>query len=131
MIKSSPWTAKTVMATLFCVLALALAQSELEGQTLSPPPEPRVKPFIGKTYHNDPNNRHIEEQLYLKAQSAVAAKQAATNQVQVAQAQSDLGKVVEVELVFEERVTQKQIDDFLAAGGEITHLYRAVSYGWN
>ncbi len=35
--------------------------------------------------------------------------------------------MVDVELIFKEQITQKQIDAFLALGGEITHIYKAVS----
>src|SRR5436190_21936163 len=39
--------------------------------------------------------------------------------------------MVEVELVFKQQITQKQIDSFLGQGGKITYIYKAVSYGWN
>ena len=42
-----------------------------------------------------------------------------------------LEPVVRVELVFSEPVTQQQIDDFLRLGGEITYIYKAISFGWN
>ena len=46
-------------------------------------------------------------------------------------AASPQDQMVQVELDFSEPVTQQQIDEFLRLGGEITYIYRAVSYGWN
>jgi len=45
--------------------------------------------------------------------------------------QTALSEPVRVELLFSRQITQKQIDDFAAAGGEIEYIYQAVSYGWN
>jgi hypothetical protein len=42
-----------------------------------------------------------------------------------------LASFVDVELIFNRRVTEEQISSFIAMGGEITYLYRSVSYGWN
>ena len=36
-----------------------------------------------------------------------------------------------MELIFNEPITQRQIDEFLRLGGQITYIYQAVSYGWN
>jgi len=40
-------------------------------------------------------------------------------------------EMVDVELVFREPIKQRQIDDFLGLGGQITYIYKALSYGWN
>jgi len=44
-------------------------------------------------------------------------------------ARAELDKPVDVELIFTEQINQKQIDDFIEIGGEITYLYKTVSYG--
>jgi len=36
-----------------------------------------------------------------------------------------------VELIFSNQISQRQIDDFISNNGAITHVYEAVSYGWN
>ncbi len=38
---------------------------------------------------------------------------------------------VPVELVFDEQITQAQLDTFVAMGGVVDHVYEAVAYGWN
>ena len=87
--------------------------------------------MIGKTYSNDANRDRIDDQLSAKAEKALAAQKSALTQIQRTQAQADLDVMVDVELVFQEQITQQQINDFLAQGGQITYVYRAVSYGWN
>jgi hypothetical protein len=47
-----------------------------------------------------------------------------------AQLQAHLAASIRVELIFASQVTQQQIDAFLALGGEIDHVFEAVSYGW-
>ncbi len=101
------------------------------AQPFTPPPRPDVAPLIGQIYSNDTNRDRIADQLFEKVETANAAQLSAVTQVQVDQAQAALVALVDVELVFQAQITQTQIDDFLAHGGQITYIYKAVSYGWN
>jgi PKD repeat protein len=101
------------------------------GQLLVPPPKPSVAPLIAETYPNDKDGDHIEDQLLEKAQAALASQKAAITPDQNAQAQAALSEMIDVQLVFRDQITQKQIDAFVALGGQITYIYKAVSYGWN
>jgi hypothetical protein len=39
-------------------------------------------------------------------------------------------RFVDVELIFDEPVTQDQIDAFARLGGQITCMFQSVSFGW-
>ncbi len=67
----------------------------------------------------------------MRFQEASIARIAAKTAAQANSTQIQLDAMVDVELIFKEQITQKQIDTFLALGGQITHIYKAVSYGWN
>lgn len=91
---------------------------------------PTVAPLIGTSYANDVDGDGIEDQLL--ARCATAAVQSATGAGSLrAFALSQLSTTVEVELIFKEQVSQTQIAAFQNLGGEITHIYQAISYGWN
>ncbi|MEJ0089885.1 MAG: hypothetical protein WDM80_09095 [Limisphaerales bacterium] len=101
------------------------------SENLVPPPIPAVAPLIGKTYPSDLNGDHVEDQLLMRFQEVMAARSAAKTAAQTNSAQDQFRTMIDVELIFEKQITQKQIDDFQALGGEITHIYKAISYGWN
>jgi len=101
------------------------------AQVLAPPPLPVVAPLIGASYPNDADGDRIDDALSGRSLPLQFAQFFAVTDFEEAIVQTELDLPVEVELVFQAQVTQKQIDDFLALGGEITHLYWAVSYGWN
>lgn len=96
-----------------------------------PPPEPEVRPFIADTYPEDNDGDRIADSLV--AEVARLQATAATSQFDGdrIQAQNELADAVDVELIFNRRVTDEQINRFITMGGEITYLYRSVSYGWN
>lgn len=96
--------------------SLAVAAIPIEDPT--PPPAPQVAPVISGTYPTDLDGNRIHDELEQPA--------AGKGNLSIAEE-----AVVKVELVFSEPVTQAQIDDFLALGGQITYLYEAVSFGWN
>ena len=79
------------------------------------PPRPAVAPLIGERYANDADGDRLDDRLFARAQQAPA----------------NAGELVHIELIFKEPVTQRHIDTFIALGGEITYIYKAVSYGWN
>jgi hypothetical protein len=86
--------------------------------TPTPPPAPEVAPVISGSYPIDLDGNRISDEL----------EQGATGNTGLSIASAE---TVEVELIFSEPVTQRQIDEFLLLGGEITYIYQAVSYGWN
>ena len=108
----------------------AVLQSSF-GQNHVPPPKPVVRPLIGQRYGNDNDGDRIDDNLLVRAQQAADAENAALTPAEKSQIQAKLSEAVAVELVFKEPVTQQQIDRFNALGGEITYMYKAVSYGWN
>jgi len=82
----------------------------------APPPPPNIPPVISDGYPTDWNGNRINDNLESGGQQGL----------QIAQEE-----MTKVELVFNAPVIQRQIDEFLRLGGEITYLFRAVSYGWN
>ncbi len=101
------------------------------GESFMPPPKPDIAPLIAENYPTDANRDRIEDALAGKAREASLALKAAGTPEDMALAQAALAKKIDVELVFKQPITQQQIDAFIALGGEITYLYKAVSYGWN
>jgi hypothetical protein len=118
----------------FLAIALMCGPTVLRAESswpFTPPPKPAIPPLIAQRYPNDADGDRIDDQLFGKARRALAAETSAATPNDKSEALGRLAEMVEVELIFSEQVTQKQIDDFRALGGEITYLYRAVSYGWN
>jgi hypothetical protein len=116
-----------IVASVLGLLPFPLAR----GQTIEPPPAPDVLPLIGRTYSNDADASRIDDALEAKTRQAAATLQTAATPMAALQAQTELDTMVDVELIFQAPITQQQIDDFLALGGRIDYVYRAVSYGWN
>lgn len=108
-----------------------MAVQGVPGTSHRPPPKPAIAPLIGERYSNDANGDRIDDRLFDDAASAFTAERVAVTPTQKSEAQAKLSQMVEVELIFSEPITQSQIDAFLAMDGEITHIYKAVSYGWN
>ncbi|MBI5664759.1 MAG: S8 family serine peptidase [Nitrospirae bacterium] len=73
----------------------------------------------------------MDDGLFDKSESALMSEQSAITPDEKSKAQAELARLVDVELIFSGQVNQNQIDDFLSLGGEITHIYKAVSFGWN
>lgn len=117
-----PW----VMTLFFLMAAVETAAIEF-----TPPPAPLIAPLIAPTYPEDNDHNGIADALETKAATAQARLKAATTSEARSSVERGLAAKIEIQLVFTTRVTQQQIDDFLAAGGEITYMYKSVSYGWN
>jgi len=100
---------------------VALASEGGPGPLLTPPASPKVAPTISGSYPSDADGDRIDDTLQSRA--APSGKRLGTL--------SSGGETTSVELVFSQPVTQAQIDAFLDFGGEITYMYKAVSYGWN
>ena len=112
---------KAALRVSLCLLVCTLLSAVTWAGTPRPPEPPQVAPVISETYPSDQDGDRINDDLQL----------AITRQAGVSAAAEGAARGVAVELVFSEPVTQRQIDDFLALGGEITDLFKAVSYGWN
>jgi hypothetical protein len=82
------------------------------------PAPPAVPPVISSERSTDLNANRIDDKL----ESGLSGQ----GELSVASEE-----IVEVELVFQEPVTQHQVDEFLRLGGRITYLYGGISYGWN
>ena len=108
----------------------ALAQSG-SGVSFVPPPEPAVAPIIVHPDESDRDVSRVDDELESRIQTlrtAVGKEREASKRTAL---QVSLTERIRIELVFSRQITQQQIDDFLALGGEIEYIYRAVSYGWN
>jgi hypothetical protein len=112
----------------FCVFILA--QSAF-AQKFTPPQRPDRAPDISSNYDNDKDRDRIDDNLFDKAGKALMSERLAVTTDEKNKARAELDKLVDVELIFTKQIDQKQIDDFLASGGDISYIYKAVSYGWN
>lgn len=97
-------------------------------ETGSAPAQPSIAPLIGRSYANDADGDGLEDQL--RARWAVAAQMMIGSGAQRTFAANQLAASVEVELIFSEQITAAQMEAFQKIGGEITHIYKAISYGW-
>jgi len=118
---------KSIYLVSFLVFGLELASA----QSLIPPPPPDVTPIISETYSNDLDGDRIDDGFQYMSDGASTMYLFAVTQVEKEDAQTILGGMVNVKLIFNEPITQQQIDDFQLLGGEITYIYRALCYGWN
>ncbi len=116
---------------IFIITCATLLSGFAPAESLQAPQPPAIAPLIAEEYPNDSDRDRIEDELANKALNALAAAKAAANAEQQAAAQAAVAKTVDVELVFKQPITQAQINVFTALGGEITYIYKAVSYGWN
>jgi Subtilase family len=111
-------------------LLLSMIQSS-SAQNSHPPPKPAIAPLIAQHYPNDSDGDRIDDGLAGHLRDALAEERTAKTPAEKSAAQARLNTLAGVELIFTEPVTQRQIDRFLSMGGEITYMYKAVSYGWN
>jgi len=113
-------------------LFIAILWAVAAQAKITPPfSRPAVRPLISDTYSNDLNRNKIDDELESRISTTTARLKSAVTSKDIEEAKTILAGSVEVELVFNDQVTQQQIDDFLGRGGEITYVYKAVSYGWN
>lgn len=125
-----------VLVTVFWAVAASCALAQPAGAppaqaALVPPPEPPIRPEITHPKDLDADFNSIDDRLDTRLRNARAAVAVERNQTRRAAIEKSLDEPVNVELVFREQITQKQIDDFLALGAGIDHIYAHVSYGWN
>ncbi len=87
--------------------------------------------MIGRFYPHDRNGDRIEDTLLQRAQTTFVDSLASLTPAESAAARRSLASAVNVELVFTNQITQEQINQFVALGGDISYIYKSVSYGWN
>lgn len=101
------------------------------AQKITPPGRPDIAPKISRTYPHDRDNNKVEDRLFDRAEEALRSERLAVTPEDKDKARAQLAQMLNVELVFAQQITQEQIDEFLLSGGEISYVYKAVSYGWN
>jgi subtilisin family serine protease len=119
------------MALAVCVCAGALRGAVLSPAQLIPPLEPSVTPLISDSYPQDENRDRIADDLLQRVGTLDLQTITALTPAERDAAQQQLDEFVDVELIFKQQITQEQLNSFTALGGEITYIYRSVSYGWN
>lgn len=95
------------------------------------PPEPAVRPQLPRRGDLDIDNNRVDDRLDGRIAGLRRSLQTETVPGRRMQLAQDLAAPLHLELVFDSQISQKQIDDFVALGGSIDHVYRAVSYGWS
>ncbi|MGC3958310.1 MAG: PKD domain-containing protein [Verrucomicrobiota bacterium] len=113
------------------VFLVGLINSRGQLARPAPPQTPAVKPLIARRYPADRNDDRIQDTLAERAQHAGANAAQLVAPALQADAERQLAAFVNVELIFSRPISQQQIDDFIGSNGEVTHVYEAVSYGWN
>ncbi len=112
------------------ILCVSCMAGVATGRPWTPPARPTVPPVISRAYPNDLDGNRIDDELEADFTLATGSSPlyGLSRSLGAALATENL---VDVELIFDEPVTAEQIDAFMSLGGEITHMYEAVSYGWN
>lgn len=113
------------------LLSVTVASARESISRPTPPHEPAVPPSISRHFPTDKNSDRIQDSLADRAFQLEAVANNPTRPADRIDARRQLDEYAEVELIFSRQISQRHLDDFLASNGEITHLYEAVSYGWN
>ena len=90
-----------------------------------------MRPEIVHPTERDSDMNGIDDQLDGRLRAARSAIAAERDPARLQTLRAGLREPVRVELVFSRRITQEQIDNFIALGGQIEYIYQSVSYGWN
>lgn len=115
----------------FIVVCVAiLLACPVFAQPWTPPAAPEVPPVMSQTYAGDRDGDRIDDELNAIAAEAIKRSFRGMTDVEKRDARSVPAEMAEVELIFNEQITQEQIDTFEALGGQIEYMYRVVSYGW-
>ena len=122
--------------TLLCaaLAAAALPWGPLaasEPVILAAPPQPAIAPSVTHPDDLDTDGNRIDDVLDARVAHLRTAALRESDPEKRASIEADLDETTEVQLIFSAPVTQAQIDAFLALGGQIDYIYKAVSYGWN
>lgn len=110
------------------ILCVGHAQT-ISTTELVPPPLPEVKPVVLDCYSGDKDGNRIHDALEMDhlRYKRLPRSRSSSEKANLLHTER---KDVDVQLIFNTPITQQQIDDFLLLGGEITYIYKAVSYGW-
>ena len=121
-----------IIFALCCIFYLVNAFMDLAfAQSLTPPHPPDVPPLISKVYSSDLDGDKIDDQINLKLNQGIVLSNFTMTKMNKKDVVINLNQMVDVELIFKEQITRNQIDEFLLLGGQISYIYKAVSYGWN
>ncbi|MDO8682908.1 MAG: S8 family serine peptidase [Armatimonadota bacterium] len=128
-----------ILGLFLCVMAFAATPTPANAGpanrkfdfALIPPPEPSVKPQILHPEKSDADSNKIDDRIDSRIKQIKSAVAAEHDPGRRAALEASLDEMIRVELVFSQRISQKQIDDFIARGGQIDYIYRHLSYGWN
>ena len=123
---SKPWMR---VACWLVVATLLMIPRVGASQTLTPPAPPEVAPVISAVYPDDADGDRIDDVLSRRVEE-IATSLSPSMGAGRRRAVSTDDETLAVELIFRAPVTQEQIDAFVEAGGRITYLYKALSYGW-
>src|SRR5215212_4502798 len=118
---------------LLIVLTLRVSATfaALPPEEIVPPPLPSVPPLIGNTYPHDADQDRVADNLAQRVVTLDVQQLVAFVPDERDAVQQELDQFVDVELIFNQQITQAQLDAFTGLGGEISYIYKAVSYGWN
>jgi hypothetical protein len=117
-------------AGVLAMLGLLWTAPTTAAPTWAPPPEPQVRPQIPDVRQIDADANAISDAIENRVDEIQTALQRERSPATIGALQAELDKPIRIEVVFKEQITQAQIDGFLALGGDIVHVYKAVSYGW-
>lgn len=114
------------------LLLLGITASAWAAEAVWTAPQPPVlKPVIRRNYANDSDGNRIDDELEDRITVARAARDPSGVVGKAARREQVDQEQIGVELIFSEPVRQSQIDAFIALGGQIDYVYKAVSYGWH
>ena len=117
-LRALPWL--TIAVLFLAPLGAGSSRAAAQGDLVTPPAPPEVAPVISGAYPNDADGDGIDDTLQdLGSTAGTLAAQAVSPD-----------NAVRIELVFSEPVTQQQVDAFIDLGGQISYMYKAVSFGW-
>jgi subtilisin family serine protease len=120
-----------IIFTLSCIFYLVNAFMNFTfAQPLTPPLTPDVPPLISYTYSSNLDGDKIDDQINRKINQGIFLSNFTTTNMNKNDIVINLNQTVDVELIFKEQITQNQINKFLLLGGQISYIYKAVSYGW-
>ena len=105
--------------------------SPVQAAELTPPRMPDVLPVISESYNSDQDGDAIDDELQVRIAARRLHTEMAATKLGSKEGGGAVSELTDVELVFREQITQQQIDDFLLLGGEISYIYKGLSYGWN
>jgi len=113
-----------------CTAILASAAMAAPQPSWTPPPEPAVKPQIPNVREIDTDANRVDDRIDQHVSAVELQLRSAISAARVGELRTELDEPIRIELVFDSQITQQQLDDFVAAGGSIDHVFQAVSYGW-